>query len=264
MGNVPEVLEIKGIVEESETVRTFIFDWDFRREIVPGQFVMVWNFSDEKPMSVSLIDHKRSEIGVSIRRVGEFTSAVHELEEGDLLGVRGPYGRGFELMGRNLILVGGGIGMAPLAALAEEAVARGMNVDAVVAARTSDELLFTERLDNAGVNIHTCTDDGTCGFQGFAHERLSEIDVEYDMAAVCGPEPMMFHVKAVLDERGIPAQFSLERYMKCAVGICGQCCVDGTGWRVCAEGPVFWDHELRGVGEFGRYRRDAAGRRISW
>ncbi|NLU04200.1 MAG: dihydroorotate dehydrogenase electron transfer subunit, partial [Methanothermobacter sp.] len=74
--NVPEVLEIKRIVEESESVKTFIFSWDFRREVRPGQFVMVWDFRDEKPMSVSLIDPVRSEIGISIRRVGEFTGRV--------------------------------------------------------------------------------------------------------------------------------------------------------------------------------------------
>lgn len=262
--NVPEVLEIKRIVEESESVKTFIFSWDFRREVRPGQFVMVWDFRDEKPMSVSLIDPVRSEIGISIRRVGEFTDRVHGLSEGDLLGIRGPYGRGFELMGRDLLLVGGGIGMAPLAALADEATARGMRVDALVAARTADELLFLDRLEAAGVNISTCTDDGSCGFKGFAHERLLTLEENHDMAAVCGPEPMMFQVMRILDERSVPAQLSLERYMKCAVGICGQCCLDDTGFRVCAEGPVFWSQELSRVREFGRYRRDPAGRRVPW
>ncbi len=260
--NVPEVLEIKRIIDESDSVKTFIFDWDFRSDLRPGQFMMVWNFSDEKPMSISLIDEVRGEIGISVRRVGEFTGEVHGLSEGDLLGLRGPYGRGFELTGSRILLVGGGIGMAPLSALADEAADNGMKVSALVAARTADELLFTGRLQDAGVRVYTCTDDGSCGFRGFAHERLRDIGGSYDMAAVCGPEPMMYHVKGVLDEMGVPAQFSLERYMKCAVGICGQCCLDDTGWRVCAEGPVFWGHELSMLREFGSYRRDSAGRRV--
>ena len=91
--HVPKVLEIKRIVEETPTVKTFIFDWEVKKE-VPGQFVMVWNFKDEKPMSLSIIDPVNNEIGVSVRKVGEFTEALHKMDVGDKLGIRGPYGHG--------------------------------------------------------------------------------------------------------------------------------------------------------------------------
>ena len=96
--HVPKIVEIKRVVKESPTVKTFIFDWEVHEE-VPGNFMMVWNFKDEKPMSISLIDPVNNEIGISIRGVGEFTNQVHDLKEGDLLGLRGPYGRGFHMAG---------------------------------------------------------------------------------------------------------------------------------------------------------------------
>jgi dihydroorotate dehydrogenase electron transfer subunit len=70
---------------------------------------------------------------------------------------------------------------------------------------------------------------------------------------------MMKKLFETVEDLKIPAQFSLERYMKCGMGLCGQCCVDDLGWRVCVEGPVFWSDELRSISEFGNYRRDAAG-----
>jgi len=93
--HVPIVVEIKEIIVESPTVKTFIFDWKIDEEI-PGQFMMVWNFNDEKPMSLSLIDPVKNEIGISIRKVGEFTTQLHQMNPGDKLGLRGPYGRGFD------------------------------------------------------------------------------------------------------------------------------------------------------------------------
>jgi dihydroorotate dehydrogenase electron transfer subunit len=81
------------------------------------------------------------------------------------------------------------------------------------------------------------------------------------MIVTCGPEIMMKKIADLADYHKIPAQFSLERYMKCGVGICGQCCVDNVGWRICKEGPVFWDDEVKLITEFGKYHRDAAGRK---
>jgi len=256
--HIPKVLEIKKIIRESDDVKTFIFPWKGRFPS-PGQFMMVWNFKDEKPMSVSLIDRTNNEIGISIKKVGPFTSRVHRLKVGDQLGLRGPYGRGFTIEGDRILAIGGGIGMAPIAAMVEEARERDFEVDVIVAAKTYDELLFMDRLKRTGAKIFTCTDDGTCGFKGLATDRLKSVRGFYDMAVVCGPELMMKGIFKILEERDIPGQFSLERYMKCAMGLCGQCCLDDTGWRVCVEGPVFWGYELKMVKEFGEYKRDAAG-----
>lgn len=259
--NVPKVMEIKKIIKETETVKTFIFDWNVTDER-PGQFMMLWNFKDEKPMSLSLIDPKNKQIGFTIRKVGPFTEDLHKLEAGDKLGIRGPYGRGFEIVGSKILAVGGGVGMAPLAALAEQASISGVQVDLVSAAATQEELLFMDRLKGAA-DLNACTDDGTFGFCGFGTELADALLKSniYDMIITCGPEVMMSKVADLADKYQLPAQFSLERYMKCGVGICGQCCVDGTGWRICKEGPVFWRDELSLITEFGKYRRDGAGRK---
>ena len=80
-----------------------------------------------------------------------------------------------------------------------------------------------------------------------------------NFAFVCGPEIMMKGIYEILEDAGISAEYSLERYMKCALGICGQCCVDNTGWRICVEGPVFKNEKIEEISEFGKYRRNAAG-----
>jgi len=258
--HVPKTVEIKRVIEETETIKTFIFNFDVS-SVKPGQFMMVWNFKDEKPMSVSLIDPINNEIGISIKNVGPFTEAVHSLKAGDRLGLRGPYGRGFEIVGSNILAVGGGVGMAPISAFVHECWRMGVNVDVISAATTKDELLFTEQLKSMDITAYACTDDGTYGFCGFATEFMEKIieKKDYDMVVTCGPEVMMKGVFDIIDKLKIPAQFSLERYMKCGFGICGQCCVDDIGWRVCVEGPVFWSDEVRLITEFGKYKRDASG-----
>ncbi len=258
--HVPKIVEIKRIIQETDTVKTFIFDF-CGESVKPGQFMMVWNFQDEKPMSISIINPAKNEIGISIKNVGPFTEAIHSLQVGDKLGLRGPYGRGFEITGSKILAIGGGIGMAPISAFVNEARDKGVDVDVISAATTKDELLFLDELKAIEINTYACTDDGSFGFCGFATEFMEEIikDRDYDMIVTCGPEVMMKGVFEIADKLKIRAQFSLERYMKCGIGICGQCCVDNTGWRICVEGPVFGIDEVRLISEFGKYRRDAAG-----
>jgi dihydroorotate dehydrogenase electron transfer subunit len=258
--HVPRIVKIKRIITESPTVKTFIFDWEVKNEI-PGHFMMVWNFKDEKPMSLSIVDPIKNEIGISIRNVGEFTDQVHKLKKGDKLGLRGPYGRGFHISGSKILAVGGGIGMAPIVAFTEEASRIGVEVHVVSAAGTMNELLFSDRIKKSGAKLLTCTDDGSYGFCGFGTDLAENalLEDDYDMVVSCGPEIMMKKLFEMLERLKIPGQFSLERYMKCGMGLCGQCCVDDQGWRVCVEGPVFWTDELRMITEFGQFKRDASG-----
>lgn len=258
--HVPKTIAIKRIIKETETVKTFIFDFP-TNNITPGQFMMVWNFEDEKPMSISLIDREKNEIGISIKKVGPFTEAVHSLKVGDKLGLRGPYGHGFEIKGSKILAVGGGVGMAPIAAFVEYARNKGVDVDVITAAATKDELLFMDKLKATDITAYACTDDGSFGFYGFATEFMEKIlqENDYDMIVTCGPEVMMKGVFEIAEKYKTQAQFSLERYMKCGIGICGQCCVDDMGWRVCVEGPVFSIEDVRLISEFGKYKRDASG-----
>jgi len=264
------ILEIKEIISETESIKTFIFDWDMKGEKIPkpGQFVMIWSFFkevDEKPMSISFIDKENNKIGVTVKNVGKFTNELHTLNVGDKLGIRGPYGNGFKLkenfQHKNILAIGGGVGMAPIASFVELAREKAANVHVLSASVTKNELLFEERLSKIGANIFTCTDDGTCGYKGFATHRTIDLleRNSYDMAVVCGPELMMEGIFNLLEGHDIPTQYSMERYMKCAMGLCGQCCVDETGWRVCIEGPVFSSEDVKKIKEFGKYHRDSSG-----
>ena len=263
MINEPKIVEIKEIIDETPTIKTFKFDWDMETlgRPNPGEFVMVWNFKNEKPMSISQIND--DEMAISVKNIGEFTSHLHDLAVGDKIGIRGSYGTGFNnsFEVKNIVAIGGGVGMAPINAIASDLIEKGNDVDVIAAAVTKDELLFADSLEKSGAKVHFCTDDGSFGFKGFATDCLSDLleDTTYDYAFVCGPEIMMKGIFDILEEASIPAQYSLERYMKCALGVCGQCCVDGEGWRICVEGPVFENEKIYKIEEFAKYRRDASG-----
>ncbi len=263
MINEPKIVEIKEIIDETPTIKTFKFDWDMETlgKPNPGEFVMVWNFKNEKPMSIAQIND--NELAISVKNIGEFTSQLHELEIGDKIGVRGSYGNGFNntFEGKKILAIGGGVGMAPIHSIASDLLKKGNDIDVVAAAVTKDELLYGDSLEKLGANVHYCTDDGSFGFKGFATDCTISLleDSTYDYAFVCGPEIMMKGIFDILEDAKIPAQYSLERYMKCALGVCGQCCVDSEGWRICVEGPVFENEKISKITEFGKYRRDASG-----
>ena len=263
MINEPKIVEITDIIEETPTIKTFKFDWDYETlgKPNPGEFLMVWNFKNEKPMSIAQIND--DELAITVKNIGEFTSQLHDLKIGDKIGVRGSYGNGFNnsFEGKKILAIGGGVGMAPINAIASDLVKKGNEVSVISAAQTKDELLYGAFLEKLGVDVHYCTDDGSFGFKGFATNCLDDLlEVStYDYAFVCGPEIMMKGIYDILEASSIPAQYSLERYMKCALGVCGQCCVDGEGWRICVEGPVFENDKIKQITEFGKYRRDASG-----
>ncbi|HEY9204419.1 MAG TPA: dihydroorotate dehydrogenase electron transfer subunit [Candidatus Methanoperedens sp.] len=239
---------ITKIVNETPTIRTFFFDTSF--ESIPGQFVMVWiRGMDEIPMALSY------ENAITVQKVGPATSALFELEVCDSFGIRGPFGNGFELSKGHILLVAGGVGAAPLAPLAEKAGSSGIRVTTLLGARTNEELLFRERFEAAG-ELKVATDDGSEGEHGYVTGLLGD-GRKYSQIYCCGPEIMM---KKVL-EKVTPsrAQFSLHRYIKCGIGICGACCIDGL--RVCKDGPVFSGDVLK-KSEFGAYRRDECGQRV--
>ena len=137
MINEPKIVEIKEIITETPTIKTFKFDWDFETlgKPNPGEFLMIWNFSNEKPMSISQIND--DELAITVKNIGEFTSQLHELEVGDKIGVRGSYGHGFDnsFKGKKIIAIGGGGGRAPVNAIASD-LAGDNDVTVISAAQT--------------------------------------------------------------------------------------------------------------------------------
>uniref|UniRef100_A9AB25 Probable dihydroorotate dehydrogenase B (NAD(+)), electron transfer subunit n=1 Tax=Methanococcus maripaludis (strain C6 / ATCC BAA-1332) TaxID=444158 RepID=A9AB25_METM6 len=249
----PVMCKIIDVLDESPTVKTFLLDREF--DFKPGQFAMVWIPEiDEKPLGFS------SKNSISVAKVGRFTEKIHSLKKGDLLGIRGPYGNSFECMGSKILAVAGGIGSAPIISAVEEFSKRNIEVTSIIGGRTKDELLFLNRFEKCG-RTFACTDDCSYGFGGFTTEKMLELlsEEKFDMIISCGPEIMMKKVVEIAEKHDIPIQVSLERYMKCGIGICGQCAVDDEGLCVCKDGPVFWNDKLKFVSEFGKYKRDASG-----
>ncbi len=223
----------------------------------PGQFVMVWiPGMDEKPFVISYAEEDR--FGITVLVKGSFTRQLVNAAPGTRIGFRGPYGRGFwgwrQRPADRKVLLGGGCGMAPLALLAEQA----NNVTVVQGAPSADDVFFEERFPDQVVY----TEDGSAGHSGFPTRWLQEAlrKDEVDSVYTCGPEAMMSSVVATCRMEDVACQAAMERYMKCAIGVCGQCECDGR--LVCQDGPVFSKEELRNMPSFGSIRRDATGQKV--
>lgn len=250
-------LPIEQVVFHAAGLKSFLFEQTFAVE--PGQFVLLWIPGlDEKPFSVS--DVRDGLIELTAKAVGPFSRALLERKPGDRLGLRGPFGRGFRPRGRGLV-VGGGMGIAPLRYLAHRLERDGMEFKTVLGARSGQELMFAD--DFARLGAQFATDDGSLGKQCLVTSLAARLCEEepFDVIYGCGPEPMLMALKKLADQTGSDCQLSLERHMKCGIGVCGSCCVDGSGICICREGPVLDRTELDRVADFGLPHRDATGAR---
>lgn len=257
-----KAVAIAKIVEENDCVRTFIFNHSVGAK--PGQFVDLWVPGvNEKPFSVAYDDGKQ--LWLTICSVGPTTQELFKYKVGDKVGIRGPFGTEFKINeGDHLALVGGGYGAAPLYFVTKEALKKNCKVEFIVGARNKDLLLYTERIQALeGVKLHTATDDGSDGHHGYNTQVLEKVleDGEVNMIMTCGPEMMMKRVSEIALEKEINAQISVERYMKCGFGICGNCTVDDLGIRTCMEGPVMDNEIVKTIDEFGKYHRDPQGKK---
>lgn len=252
------IRKIGRIVTESHHTKSYYFRGGF--DALPGQFVMVWIPGvDEIPMGLSTIG---GTMGITVHRVGDATEKMHKMNEGDKIGIRGPYGRSFDIRGSNMLVVGGGTGIASLMPAVEAAVKQGKEVDVAIGALTAGELLFPERAQEVGTNVKLATDDGSEGFHGFVSDLASELltQGDYDQILTCGPEAMMKKVIELGRAHNIPTQVSMERFMRCGLGVCGSCAFDGL--RICTDGPVFDSEEVYEKADFNNRRRDPAGKLV--
>ncbi|MBC7128493.1 MAG: dihydroorotate dehydrogenase electron transfer subunit [Thermoplasmatales archaeon] len=251
-----QICEIKEIVENSPYHKTFFFSCDKLKKALPGQFIMLWLPGiDEIPMSLSYIGSRQA---ITVERVGEATEKLHRMKEGDKVGIRGAYGNGFRAIGKKALFVAGGTGVAPLMPLIRKY--KGEK-HVILGARNKELLLFLDELEEIA-EIYISTDDGSIGFKGFASDVAEKIMEEenFDVVYTCGPEIMMKKILDLCKKNKIRMQASLERYMKCGVGICDSCAIDG--YHVCKDGPVFDDKILEKIKDFGKFKRNEAGKRI--
>ncbi len=231
---------IVTVEEENYRTRTFTTDlhWPHAR---PGQFAMVWLPGvNERPLS--LLSH--TPVRFTVAAVGPFTRALHHLQPGDALWVRGPYGRGFPITGRYMVMVAGGYGVAPLHFLAQEARQTGCHITVIVGARTRRDVLFVERFTALGVPLLITTDDGSYGRRGTVADALADVirgSHPVDAVYACGPAPMLEAVNRLCKAARVPAYLSWEGIMRCGMGICGTCARGA--WLVCRDGPVAYPED---------------------
>ena len=259
MSDLMKTYPVLRIIEHSPTVKSFYFER--MMDALPGQFVNVWLPGlDEKPFSVSALGDDWMEI--SVKAYGPFSSAMMELKPGDRVGIRGPFGHGFSLQ-NDALLVGGGIGIAPLRLLAQVLSGQGLRFVSLLGATNKSELIFAKDFERRSERCFFTTDDGSMGKKGLVTDDVLQIisDRHIRFVYAAGPEIMFVKLKELLDPLGIDYEFTLERYMKCGIGICGQCVLDGSGARVCVEGPVFNRQALTEVTDLGLPHRDASGKR---
>jgi dihydroorotate dehydrogenase electron transfer subunit len=249
---VRTIVRVTERVEETPSTVTLRFPYD--PPAAPGQFVMAWiPGDDELPMSLSYVSGRSK--GITIKVMGDTTRRVQKIEPGAALGIRGPYGNQFDLSPRRVLIVGGG-------SAAEAARLGGASVVVALGATRAPELLFRDRFRSMGARVEVATDDGSEGFSGFVTgvaERLLE-EEPIDAVWTCGPEVMMRKVIDAAGRRGVPVFCSMERHMKCALGMCDACAFGP--YHVCTDGPVFPADLLRKVPDFATFHRDPSGRRV--
>ena len=216
----------------------------------PGQFVHVRVAATAAPLlrrPISIAG--ASEDGTLIliyRIVGEGTKLLSSLVAGDTLDLMGPLGNGFKLEGKQPLLVGGGVGLAPLLFLAQRLCP--LPVKIVLGGRCQEDLFWLDLFRGVCSQLIATTDDGSCGLQGTVVAGLpGALKQGVDGVFSCGPEPMMQAVAAWAAQKKLPCQVSLEKHMACGVGACLSCtCADKEGKRrkVCTDGPVFQAEEV--------------------
>ncbi len=260
--NHPHICVIERIVDETPTVRTLYFQDSILANVLPGQFAMVWIPGvNELPMSVMVSD-VQDQAALTVRKRGESSTALYNLSEGQQIGVRGPYGNSFEIKEGKILLIGGGTGLVPLMRLIKFSKPSNQ-ITVLMGSQTKNEVFFEKDaiklLGEKPHQIIPVTEDGSYGEKGYVTDVLEKLLEEntYDAIYTCGPELMMYKTIQLAQKKGIFVQASLERMMKCGVGICGSCCVNDD--LVCRDGTVFNGDHLSSKSEFGHAHRTKSG-----
>ncbi len=262
VSKTPSIRTIEQVIDETPTVRTFVISDNDLANVLPGQFAMVWIPGvNEIPMSIMVMP-ENGKAAFTVRKRGVSSSALYDLKVGQQIGVRGPYGNSFDIKDGKIALVGGGTGLVPLLRLAKFAKSNN-EVVLLMGSKSKDEVFFEQQanqiLKNHKHQIISCTEDGTYGEKGFVTDVLGKLleTSKFDAIYTCGPEIMMHKIVQMANSKGIFVQASLERMMKCGIGICGSCCMDDV--MVCHDGTVFDGGFLANSKEFGHTHRAKSG-----
>lgn len=217
-------------------------------DMLPGQFVEVRVDNSpttflRRPISISFVDRSRNELWLLVAAIGDGTRAMASLAVGSRLNCLLPLGNGFTMpssASERVLLVGGGVGVAPLLYMGAEMRRCGCEPTFLLGARRSADLLLLDHFRRYG-RVFVTTEDGSAGERGFVTNHSVLQSEHFDRIQTCGPKPMMVAVASYAAAAGIDCEASLENMMACGVGAC-LCCVEKTtegNLCVCKEGPVF-------------------------
>lgn len=216
------------------------------RQTKPGQFVHIRVGSTQdpllrRPLSICRVDPEAGTLTLVYRIVGRGTALLAQAKPGDTLDCLGPLGQGFSQNSERPLLIGGGMGIAPLVCLAQSFCPRPVTV--VMGGRSKSELYWTELFTSLCDAVHIATNDGSLGHRGVAPDLLPDLLAagRHDRVYACGPRPMLAEVVRICQSYSTPCEVSLEEHMACGIGACLVCTCDTTLGRkkVCSDGPVF-------------------------
>lgn len=258
---IPTVGQVLAIIDETSDVKTYrISTLEGKKPFspLPGQLGMLSLPAVGEAM-FSITNQGADYLDMSIKKTGQLTDALHQLEVGQQVGIRGPYGNGFPLdycQGKDLLFVAGGIGLAPVRSMIMHAIAnRGDygHLTVIYGARSVEDLCFKEDLFTnwpkvEGMSVHVTIDraqEGWNGHVGFVPDYIKEVAPAPQVSLVCGPPVMIKFSLPVLQGLGFQEEdtiTTLEMRMKCGIGKCGRCNIGSC--YVCLDGPVFTLAEL--------------------
>lgn len=250
--------ETAGVLSQREIAPGIYDMWietHLATEAKPGQFICVYPRDKStllpRPISICEVREDRKALRIVYRVAGQGTGEFSGYRAGESISVMGPLGNGFPLDkadGKNVFLMGGGIGVPPILELAKEMNA----VKQIIVGYRDDKLFLKEDLEKYG-QVYIATEDGSSGTQGNVMDAIRENGLQADVIYACGPMPMLRAIKAYAEEKGIPAYISLEEHMACGVGACLGCVVktgkvhhhtNVNNARICTDGPVFEAREV--------------------
>ena len=216
-------------------------------DMLPGQFVEVRVDGStstflRRPISINFVDREKNELWLLVATVGDGTKQMAKLQPGDMLNCVLPLGNGFTpaKQGEKVLLVGGGVGVAPLLYMGAEMMRQGIEPTFLLGARTANDLLMLPIFNKYG-RAYVTTEDGSMGEKGFVTNHSILTEERFDRISTCGPTPMMKAVARYARQNNVDCEVSLENLMACGLGAC-LCCVEKTtegNLCVCKDGPVF-------------------------
>lgn len=250
------VVENTQLNENYSLLKLSTKDSEVLPNIYPGQFVEVYVANSSttflrRPISINFVDRENNQLWLLIQAIGDGTRAMVNSHKGEQINLLLPLGNSFSIPSNTsskVLLIGGGVGIAPLLYLGACMKNRGMQPNFLLGARSTNDLLLLDEFSKYGY-VYTTTEDGSLGEKGYVTDHSILTNTQFSHLFTCGPKPMMMAIAKYASQNEIYCEVSLENTMACGFGVC-LCCVENTkkgNVCVCTEGPVFNINELKWI-----------------